>query len=78
MEGSREQLARNAQEIKHSLEATELELKGVEDALGNDSQNAFLLQKYARLSKKEQLLLEERALWTGNSSYIADNYVLRE
>ena len=66
MEGSREQLAQNAKEIKQSLEAIELELKDVETALGNDSQNSFLLQKYARLSKKEQLLLEERALWTGD------------
>jgi len=65
MEGSREQLAQNAKELRQSFEETELELKGVEDALESDSSNAFLLQKYDRLSQKEQQLMSERALWTG-------------
>jgi hypothetical protein len=63
--GSKGRLAQKARDIKTYLEGTEQELKGVEAALELDNNNPFLLQKYDRLSKKEQQLMEERKLWTG-------------
>lgn len=65
--GSKDQLAQNARELKTALEATEQELRGVEAALDLDNNNPYLLQKYDRLSRKEQQLMEERKLWTGET-----------
>jgi len=52
--GRKEQLAQDVREIKASLETTEQELRELEAALELDKSNAFLLQKYEGLSKKEQ------------------------
>jgi len=69
---SKEQLAQDAREIKASLQTTEQELRGVEAALELDNNNSFLLQKYDRLSKKEQqqydrLRKKEQQYWTGET-----------
>ena len=51
--------------VQEELAGTTQELHDLEQELHKNSTNAFLLKKYERLTRREQLLLEERKLWAG-------------
>lgn len=51
--------------VQLELDANNQALAKLEHALERDSRNPYLLKKYERLSKREELLLEERKLWAG-------------
>ena len=55
--------------VEEELAATTQELHELERELQKDSTNSFLLKKYERLTRREQLLLEERKLWAGQFQF---------
>ena len=54
--------------LHEELRASCRELQQVEKALEQQRGDAFLLKKYDRLCKREEMLLSERALWAGGSA----------
>ena len=70
MQGTRSRSPESRLEgVQEELAGTTQELHQLEQELHKDSTNCFLLKKYERLTRREQLLLDERKLWAGQSRF---------
>ena len=57
--------------VQEELRSNNGNIMQLEEAWGEDLQNPMYALKYARLARKEQLLLEERKIWAGDKSWLS-------